>query len=287
LKDLESEFTGFSTIIGEGVFTRDGTADVERLFGFRAFDFPKPVDLLASVIEQGAGKDDIILDFFAGSGTTAHAVMRQNAVDGGSRRYILVQLPERLDAGVAEQKAAADFCEKIGKPKNIAELTKERLRRAASDIKSLYAEAHIDAGFRSFKLDTTNIREWSPDRDNVAGSLEEAADHLKTDRSEEDILFELLLKLGLDLTSEIESRSLGDHVLHSIGAGTLLVCLSVTIERGAVEGLASSIVALRNELAPAGDTQIVFRDSAFVDDVAKTNMAAILQQNGLERIRSI
>ena len=130
LSEMESGFTGFSTFIGEDVFTRDGTADIDAMFDVRFFNFPKPVKLIKTLIEQGSDDDDIVLDFFAGSGAAGHAVMAQNAADSGKRRYILVQLPEPLSPENRDQKTAADFCGKLGKPRNIAELTKERLRRA-------------------------------------------------------------------------------------------------------------------------------------------------------------
>jgi len=287
LNELESDFTGFSTIIGEGLFTRNGTADIDELFGFRAFSFPKPVDLIRQIVEQGTEKDDIVVDFFAGSGTTGHAVMRQNKIDGGKRRYILVQLQEPLNAGNNEQKSAHDFCVKLNVPHNISELTKERLRRSAVTTKESDGQTLVDLGFRVFKLSSSNIRAWEPDRENLAQTLEEAADHLKTDRTEQDILFELLLKLGLDLTVAIETKDVAGHAVHSIGAGTLMACLSTKISHEQVEALALGIVALHKALAPAGDTTVVFRDSAFADDVAKTNMAAILQQHGLPNVRSL
>jgi adenine-specific DNA-methyltransferase len=287
LSELDSDFTGFSTIVGEGVFTRDGTADIDSLFDERIFSFPKPVQLLASLVEQGANEGEIVLDFFAGSGTTAHAVMAQNAVDGSSRRYILVQLPEPLDPTNRDQKTAADFCGKLKKPCNIAELTKERLRRAGKKVQKENPLFTGDLGFRVFKLDSSNILAWEPDRENMAATLAEHAEHLKTDRTEADILFELLLKLGLDLTVPIEQRSIADKTVYSIGAGTLIVCLAPQIAAGDIEPLALGIVDWHKTLAPAGESTVVFRDSGFADDVAKTNLTAILQQHGLENVRSL
>ena len=144
-----------------------------------------------------------------------------------------------------------------------------------------------DLGFRVFKLASSNIRAWEPDRDNLAATLQEHAEHLKTDRTEQDILFELLLKLGLDLTVPIEQKCIAGKTVHSIGAGVLLVCLAEKITTAEVEPLALGIAAWHKELAPAGESQVVFRDSAFADDVAKTNLTAILQQNGLENVRSL
>jgi adenine-specific DNA-methyltransferase len=144
-----------------------------------------------------------------------------------------------------------------------------------------------DLGFRVFKLNSSNIRAWEPDRDNLAATLEQHAEHLKTDRTEADILFELLLKLGLDLTVPIEKKTIVGKSVHSIGAGTLLVCLATQITAVEVEPLALGIVEWHKQLTPAGETQVVFRDSAFADDVAKTNLTAILQQYGLENVRSL
>jgi adenine-specific DNA-methyltransferase len=144
-----------------------------------------------------------------------------------------------------------------------------------------------DLGFRVFKLASSNIRAWDPDRENLPQTLEASVEHLKTDRTEQDILFELLLKLGLNLTVPIEDKAIAGKTVHSIGAGTLLVCLAPQITREEVEPLALGIADWYRALAPAGETTVVFRDSAFADDVAKTNLTAILQQHGLENVRSL
>lgn len=275
-----------------GPFNQEGSKETTELFdNDDVFAFPKPVNLvrhfISLTINDDKNKDAIIVDFFAGSGTTGQAVMAQNTLDGGSRRYILVQLPETLDVENKEQKAAADFCDALKKPRNIAELTKERLRRAAKKIKDENPNFVGDLGFRVFKLDSSNIQAWEPHLDDLPKTLEESAEHLKKDRSENDILFELLLKLGLDLTVPIEGKTIASKTVHSIGAGTLIVCLSEKISTNEVEPLALGIVAWHKELAPAGETSIVFRDSAFSDDVAKTNLSAILQQHGLGNVRSL
>ncbi len=145
----------------------------------------------------------------------------------------------------------------------------------------------IDIGFRVFKLDSSNIRAWDPDRNDLSRSLLDSVEHLKADRTEQDILYELLLKLGLDLTVPIEQKLIAGKTVHSIGIGSLLVCLAPKISREEVEPLAHGIVSWRKELAPAGETQVVFRDSAFADDVAKSNLTAILRQYGLENVRSL
>jgi len=265
-----------------------GTMEMQELFGNpTVFESPKPVGLLLELIRLGSSIDGIVLDFFAGSGTTGHAVMAQNAADGGKRRFILVQLPEPLDGKNISQKVAADFCEKLSKPLNIAELTKERLRRAAKKIKDENPLFSGDFGFRVFKLNSSNIRAWEPDRDNLEQTLLDHAEHLKVGRTEQDILYELLLKLGLDLCTPIETKTIAGIAVHSIGSGVLLACLAAQITHSGVEPLAQGIVAWHRALAPAGDTTCVFRDSSFADDVAKTNLAAILNQHGLTNVRSL
>ena len=262
---------------------------LKQLFdGKTPFDFPKPVPLLTRLIDiAGVGEEDIVLDFFCGSGTTGHAALVNSVTDGSNRRYILVQLPEQLDPENKDQKTAAALCDQLRKPRTIAELTKERLRRAGKKIREENPMFAGDLGFRVFKLASSNIRAWAPDRDNLAQTLESSVEHLRTDRTEEDILFELLLKLGLDLTVPIEKRTIAGQIVHSIGAGILMVCLSEKITASKVEPLALGMVAWHKEQAPAGETSVVFRDSAFADDVAKTNLTAILQQHGLENVRSL
>src|SRR5690606_32962735 len=272
------------------VFYQDGRAATKRLrelMGRDCFDFPKDETVLQEIVEMLTSGEDVVLDFFAGSGTTGHAVMAQNALDGGRRRYVLVQLPEPLDPENKDQKVAADFCDKIGKPRNIAELTKERLRRAAKKIRDENPTYTGDLGFRVFKLDSSNIRAWEPDRDNLEQTLYDSMEHIKADRTESDVLYELLLKLGLDLCVPIETRTVAGKAVHSVGGGVLTACLAPKNEPAEVEALAQGIVDWHKALAPAGDTTCVFRDSAFADDVAKTNMAAILEQHGITNVRSL
>ena len=251
------------------------------------FESPKPVGLVQEIIRLGCGNSGLVFDFFAGSGSTGHAVMAQNSADGGTRRYILVQLPEPLETGNENQRTSDEFSDKIGQRRSIAELTKERLRRAAKRVKDEKPMFTGDFGFRVFKLDTSNIRAWEPDRDNLDGALLKNIDHIKLDRSEEDILYEVLLKLGLDLCVPIETRNIAGKSVRSIGAGTLIACLDEKITREEVEPLAFGIAEWREQLEPAGDTTVIFRDSAFEDDVAKTNLTAILEQRGLKNVRSL
>lgn len=285
-KEMRSEFIAFRSII-DGIHTADGTQEIRSLFGVDLFAFPKPTELIASLIEQVAADGDIVLDFFAGSGTTGHALLKQNAAENLMRRYILVQLPEPLDPSNREQKVAADFCDSLKKPRTIAELTKERLRRSAKRIDEENPLFKGDFGFRVYKLAPSNIRAWEPDAADLETNLLRNAEHLVQGRKEQDVLYELLLKLGLDLCVPIEAKTIAGKSVHSIGGGALIVCLADGLTKDVIEPLASGIVAWRAALAPAVDTRVVFKDSSFADDIAKTNMAAILNQNGISDVRSL
>jgi adenine-specific DNA-methyltransferase len=238
------------------------------------FDTPKPTRLLQRILEISTVADgsDIIMDFFAGSGTMGHACYDLNSSDQGNRRFILVQLPEPVDI--------LDF-------RKLSDVTKERLRRAGAKLRSEAASFKGDLGFRVFKLDSSNISAWDPDRENIDQSLLDSMEHTKAGRSDGDLIYELLLKLGLDLCVPIEQRVVAGQVVHSIGAGTLIVCLATKISRDDAEPLALGIIEWHKQLNPAGESTVVFRDSAFADDVAKTNLSAILQQHGLENVRSL
>jgi len=254
----------------------------------KVFTNPKPVRLYEAFLPfLLKDHDDLVVDFFAGSGATAKAVWKLNSKDSIQRAFCLVQLPEPLNASDKDQKAAVQLCDALGVPRTISEITKERLRRAAAKVKADNPMFAGDTGFRVFKLETSNIRTWDPDRNNLEQSLFDHLEHIKEDRSETDILYELLLKLGLELCVPIEIRTIAGKVVHAIGDGVLLVCLDLNISRDEAEPLAMGIVEWYKALDPAGENTCVFRDSAFVDDVTKTNLAAILGQHGIRNVRSL
>jgi len=259
--------------------TRHAKQELSQLMdaesGEELFITPKPVRLMKRVLQIGASKNALVLDFFAGSGTIAHAALELNAEDGGSRRYILVQLQEPLE-GLASKGYAS-----------IADITRDRVRRAGVKTRASTPLFAGDNGFRTFRLDASNIRAWNPDPAALEQSLFSYQDHLVENRSDSDLLYELLIKLGLDLCVPIANRMVEGKDVHSVGGGVLMACLATHIEAAAVEGVAHGIISWHKELAPAGDTTCVFRDSAFADDVAKTNMAAILTQNGIANVRSL
>ena len=265
-----------------------GTKELrETLEKDKVFPQPKPIALITYLVSLADEPDAIIMDFFAGSGTTGHAVMNMNVKDNGNRKYILVQLPEPFDPDDTIARTAIEYCDSIGKPHNIAELTKERLRRAAQKIKDTNPQFSGDLGFRVFKLSTSNIRIWDPDAEDLTTTLMNNIDHIKPDRGEKDILYELLLKLGMDLCAPIKARTIVDKNVNSVGDGELIACLDEQITQKEVEPLALGIVDWHAEFEPSGDSTIIFLDSAFEDDIAKTNMCLFLNQRKLANVRSL
>ena len=251
---------------------QEATKEVRDLFGEQVLEYPKPVSLIRSLCALATTDDDIILDFFAGSGTTGHATWSLNQQDGGARRFILIQLPE--------QTGHADYA-------TIAKITAERLRRAGASLRDASPLLTGDLGFRVFRLDSSNIRAWPSATKDLEQLLIDSVDHLESDRRDDDILYELLLKLGLELCAPIEQLSIAGHSLQSVGGGVLLVCLSPAIGKEDGEALALGIVEWRARRAYSGEVICVFRDSAFEDDIAKTNLAAILEQHGIANVRSL
>lgn len=253
----------------------DADAEQSSLFGASYFDYAKPTGLIKLLTKALMYNDDngIILDFFAGSATTAHAVMQLNSEDGANRRHISVQLPE-----VTDEKSDAF---KAGH-KNIADISKERIRRAAKKVKEENPLFSGDLGFKVFKLDTSNIKTWESGFDTLKDDLIAAADYIKQDRSSDDIVFELLLKYGLDLTVPIETRMIAGKKVYSIGLGALVVCLDNDVPMETVNGIG----ALKEELKPE-IMRVVFKDSGFKDDVVKTNALQTLKRFGIDDIKSL
>lgn len=241
------------------------------------FDTPKPTRLIRRILQIATTPDsnDLVLDFFAGTGTTMDAVFAQNSEDGGNRRCILVQLPEPLEGAEAAGWST------------IADVTRARIKGAGERHKDADPMFAGDVGFRTFRLDTSNITAWAPKREDLAKSLFDHLDHVVADRSDDDVLYELLLKLGLDLCVPIEVKSITGKAVQSIGGGVLLACLDQHISVADAEPLALGIVAWHKELGTVGEVTCVFRDSAFENDVAKTNLAAILEQHGIAKVRSL
>ena len=242
------------------------------------FTNPKDVEFLVQLARAiKLESNDIILDFFSGSATTAHATMQLNAEDVGNRKFIMVQLPELCDDSTEAYKAGY---------KNIADIGKERIRRAGEKIKADNSDNeginNLDIGFKVFKLSSSNIKPWDADFDNLEDTLLNIVDNIKDDRSQDDVLYEILLKYGLDLTVPIEERQLGGKTVYSIGFGALVICLDDSITIDVVE----AIGGLKAELEPEV-MRVVFKDSGFKDDVVKTNAIQILKKHGIDDVKSL
>ena len=249
---------------------QEASKEIKSLFEDYIFDTPKPVGLLIFCMQLASQKDSIILDFFSGSATAAHAVQQLNAEDGGNRKYIMVQLPEVCEDG--SEAAKAGYA-------NICEIGKERIRRAAKKIReeNPLACQNQDMGFKVFKLDTSNLLPWNPNAETLAQDLYKAVNNVLADRSTDDLLYEILLKCNLPLTLPIEKKQFGGNTVYIVGMGALAICLDKPIPAT----IADEIVKLRDEYAPIVPMQVVFRDNGF-DDVSKTNALQILKQAGFE-----
>ncbi|AFQ65114.1 site-specific DNA-methyltransferase [Klebsiella pneumoniae] len=238
------------------------------------FDTPKPLRLLDRILHLATtnDKDCIILDFFAGSGTTAHATLNKNIADSGSRRYIAVQLPEKIDDE---------------KYYTISELTKERLRRAGKKVREDNPEWKGDVGFRVFKLDTSNIRPWEATAETLSEQLDAYVSPILEGRSEEDLLTELMLKRGIDLSVNVEVRQFDGLTVSCVDGGKLFTCFTSQIPASSVEELTKGILDWHKSLKAGKDTVCYFLDDAFENNVAKTNLCAILEQHGLTNLHSL
>ena len=276
-----------SSLLLDAGTTKDGSNEVAVLLGKKKiFSYPKPVKLLKKLIQFGVGPKDneIVMDFFCGSGTTGQAVMELNKEDNKNNKFILVQLPEDLESSLVAAKGntksiiknSIDYLKTHEKPLFISELTKIRLSLAVSntDLENL--------GYKTFKLAKTNIRPWDADFDNLEQVLQQATESIKADRSNEDVLYEILLKYGIELTVQVETEIVNGKEVFVVGAGALIVCLDDGITSEVVEGIAK----LKHELDPE-TTQVVFKDAGFANSNVKTNAIQILKQAGIDDVKSI
>jgi adenine-specific DNA-methyltransferase len=249
---------------------RGASGRLENLMGQKVFDFPKDEKVLARWLRIVAAPDALVLDFFAGSGTTGQAVMDLNATDGGSRRYLLVQLDEPVESD--------DYG-------TIADITRERLRRAGTLIRGRRdVEANlVDTGFRSYQLAESNVRPWDG-----TGELDllAAVDNLTEGRTTDDLLVEMMLRLGIDLITPVATREVAGSTLYSL-SGTLYAFFGVDVTVETADEVAGGIVAWRDEELVDSDVTVVVRDTGFTNSSAKLNLAAALQQAGIKTLRSI
>ncbi|MBD8106850.1 MULTISPECIES: site-specific DNA-methyltransferase [Enterobacterales] len=252
------------------------------------FDFAKPTNLLKYLVEISRVKEnEIVMDFFAGSGSFGHSLYKYNAENNTSLKYILVQLPEKLSFDNQEQKQAYNFCVQERLPKTICELTKERLRRAGKKVREDNPEWKGDVGFRVFKLDTSNIRPWEATAETLAEQIDAYVSPILDGRSEEDLLTELMLKRGIDLSVNIETRQFDGLTVSCVDGGKLFTCFAKQIPASSVEELTKGIIDWHKSLKAGKDTVCYFLDDAFENNVAKTNLCAILEQHGLTNLHSL
>ncbi|ESU71816.1 DNA methylase N-4 [Geobacillus thermopakistaniensis] len=256
------------------VIYRDSRGAMKRLrdlLGGKVFDFPKDETIILKFIRMVSNQDDIILDFFSGSATTAHAVMQLNAEDGGNRKFIMVQLPEKTDEKSEAYKAGY---------KNICEIGKERIRRAGEKIVQETGKTDLDIGFKVFKLDSSNVKTWDPDFDNLEQTLFDLQDNIKEDRTKEDLLYEILLKIGLPLTTPIEEIDYNGKTIYNVAYGSVLVCLEDDIDLDIVQ----EMLKYQSEHMPP---KVIFKESGFMSDAVKTNALQTLKKHGITDVRSV
>lgn len=259
---------------------QEASQEVKFLFDDHlVFDNPKPVKLMRRIIQIATKNNDLVLDFFSGSGSTAQALFEQNVLDDQRRKIILVQLPEVLGGAGNDFKAGAVGV-RLGYA-TIAEIGKERIRRAASKIQQEHPDAKADFGFKVLKLDTSNIKKWQPDFDNLEQDLLGAVDNIVPGRSSHDLLYEVLIKYGLPLTLPVEQLQIHGHTLYNVANGSLVACFDEGITLETIQ----AIIALGSEEAPI--LRVVFRDGSFADDIVKTNAIQRFKQAGIEDVLSI
>ena len=256
-----------STLLPESVgMSLDGTREITNLFNGKIFSFPKPSSLISFFCKICNDKDALILDFFSGSATTAHAVMKLNAEDGGHRKFIMVQLPEVTDKKSEARKAGYE---------TICQIGEERIRRAGKRIKEeagLQGQ-DLDIGFRVLKLDSSNMEDvfYTPDKFEPS-LLDSLVDNIKADRSGEDLLFQVMLDLGIELSAKIERKEIAGKEVFSVDDDYLLACFDTDVNETTIE-----------EMAKLLPTHLVIRDASAANDNVLDNFDQIIESYSNEK----
>ncbi len=264
---------------------RQAKYELLNLLPENVFDTPKPVKLLSYIL--GLVEDDniIVLDFFSGSSTTADAVMQQNVVDGGKRKYIMVQLPENLDESLLKAsndkkqvlKNAIALCDKMRKPHYLTEVAKERIRRAAKKIAEENPEAQFDGGFRVLKCDSSNMKDVYYNPAEYEPSLfSRLEDNIKEDRTPEDLLFQVMLDLGVLLSSKIEETTIAGKKVFNVEDNYLIACFDDNVTEEVI-----------TEIAKQKPYYFVMRDSSMANDSVATNFEQIFAAYSPETVRKV
>lgn len=249
-----------SLLLDQSFSSRRGTAEVQELFGQKVFSFPKPTNLIKQFLLTGMDKNDIFIDFFSGSASSIDALMQLNAVDGGKRKYICIQLPEKIDVKNIAYKEGY---------KTICDIGEERIRRAGKKIKeeSPLTTTDLDIGFRVFKVDSTNMEDvYYRPADYNQGQMELFADNIKPDRTPEDLLFQVMLDLGILLSSDIQETEIAGKKVFSVADGYLIACFNKDVTEETVKAIAQK-----------QPVYAVFRDSSMASDSVATNFEQIFE----------
>ena len=245
--------------------TTQASNEITKFFGFKIFEYAKPSKLIEFLFEIGNIDEDIVLDFFSGSGTTAHGIFELNNKFNKNNKFIMVQIPELVETN------SKSYSEGY---KNICEIGKERIRLAGDKILEESNNKDLDIGFKVFKLDSSNLEKWDPDYNNIQESL--IIDNIKEDRINEDLIYEIMLKYGIDLTLPIEEH---DNI-YSIGFGALIICLDSNITKE----IANDVIKLTKN---SSTSRVVFKDSGFKSDADKINIKEILKTNNVDEFITI
>lgn len=277
-RNVAEDTSKFYTILKH--LNKNGVADLQNLGIDKFFDYPKPVSLVKEFIQGvtilSKNNEDIILDFFSGSATTAHAVMQLNAEDGGNRKYIMVQLPEETEEKSEAYKAGY---------KNICEIGKERIRRAGKKIleeqkskqDSLFGDEKktLDVGFRVLKLDSSNMQDvyYSPEEFNEKLLFE---DNIKSDRTDEDLLFQAMIELGIELSAKIEKQEIAGKTVWNVANGYLMACFDKDVNETAIKAIAKQ-----------HPYYFVLRDASLATDNVADNFEQIWEEYSKDTIRRI
>ncbi len=264
------KFESPKSILSEIPDTQAARMEVEGLLGSQdVFPYPKPTDLIKRLLSLTTEDGDIVLDFFSGSGSTAHAVFKKAV--SKKVRFIVVQIAEELDKSDVDNKVAIDFCHNLGVPANIADISKERIRRAGKKIKEENADKkgieNLDTGFRVFKIDSSNMVDVTLSPDEAHPDMfKEHVGNIKKDRSSEDLLFQVLLDWGVDLSLPIKREKIEDKEVFFVDGNALAACFDEYINENFVK-----------KLAEKQPLRVVFRDDGFKSDSVKINVEQIFK----------
>lgn len=265
LSEISVVLPGYSSLVGTDIYTRTATAELEETLGGRYFSFPKPVELIMDFVRQCTESDSIVLDFFSGSGTTAEAVMRVNAEDNGTRRYILIQLPEEIEEGTEGYKKGY---------RTICDIAEDRIRLAGEKID---ASTDTDTGVRVFKLDSSNMKDvyYNP-ADTQQTLMDLFTDNIKEDRTSEDLLFQVMLDLGVMLSSKIEETEIAGKKVFDVADGFLIACFDKNITEETVTAIAQK-----------KPYYAVFRDGSMANDSVATNFDQLFETYSPDTVRKV